>query len=374
MSRERLGFALLAFAAAWNAGNVGPAAAAIAADLGVSLAAVGVLGGTVFFAGLVVAKLGAARLTGRIGSAGASRAACVAAVAGNLIIAASPVFAGVAAGRLLAGFSLGMTLVLGPVLARHAGGVRLVGLFGGAVTIGTAAGLGAGSLMRGAGIDWRWDFVLAALVAVVALAALPAAASVEVPTGSVLTLARRSARRLPAWRLEFLFMTALGIPYVLGVWLVPYLTTDAGFSAGIAGVLGVVVFAMSAVMRPEGSRLEAEGTSLGLLGGVAPMIAAAGLVSLALIDSTAAAVAGVALAGIGFAIPYAAMYDEAVRLFPDARVAAVGLFSVGANLLPLAVTPPIGAAIASGDGDLAFLALAAISLAAGLANLRPAVR
>lgn len=374
MARERIGFALFAAAAAWNAGNVGPAAAAIAADLDVTLAAVGVLGGTVFFAGLVVAKLGAARLTDWIGSGGAARSACLAAIAGNAVVAASPVFAGIAAGRLLAGYSLGMTLVMGPVLARKAGGVRLVGLFGGSVTIGTAAGLGAGSLMRGAGIDWRWDFVLAALVAVLSLVALPAAASVEISAGSVLALARRSARRLPAWRLEFLFMTALGVPYVLGVWLVPYLTEDAGFSAGLAGVLGFALFAMAAVMRPEGSRLEAEGRSLSLLGGVAPMIAAAGMVLLALTGSPATAIAGVALAGIGFAIPYAAMYDEAERLFPEARVAAVGLFSVGANLLPLAITPPIGAAIGSGDGDLAMLALAAISLAAGLASLRPAVR
>jgi hypothetical protein len=67
------------------------------------------------------------------------------------------------------------------------------------------------------------------------------------------------------------------------------------------------------------------------------------------------------------------MYDEASRLFPRARVAAVGLFSVGGNLLPLAVTPAIGAAISSGDGDLAMLLLAGIALVAGLANLRPAV-
>ncbi|HLM31345.1 MAG TPA: hypothetical protein VK326_06760 [Solirubrobacterales bacterium] len=51
----------------------------------------------------------------------------------------------------------------------------------------------------------------------------------------------------------------------------------------------------------------------------------------------------------------------------------MGLFSVGGNLLPLAVTPAIGAAIASGDGDLAILLLAGISVLAGLANLRPAV-
>jgi MFS family permease len=373
VTRERAGFALFAAATAWNAGNVGPAAAALAADLDVSLAAIGVLGGTVFFAGLVFAKLGAAPLSRAVGSGGAARTACISAVVGNVIIAVSPVFAGIAAGRLLAGFSLGLGLVMGPVLARKAGGVKLVGLFGGSVTIGTAAGLAAGSLMRGAGIDWRLDFAIAAAIAAIALVALPAAASVEVTAGSVLALAGRSARRLPAWRLEFLFMTALGVPYVLGVWLVPYLTEDQGFSAGLAGALGFALFATAAVMRPEGARLEADGASLSLLGGVAPLVAAAGLALAALTDSTVTAIVGVAAAGVGFAIPYAAMYDEAERLFPEARVAAVGLFSVGANILPLVVTPPIGAAIGAGDGDLAILALAAVTLAAGLANLRPAV-
>ena len=371
-TRDLVGFALLGGACAWNAGNIGPAAGEIGSDLDVSLAAVGVLGGTVFFAGLVIAKLGAARLTAGVGSRGATRLTCVAAAVGNVVIAVSPVFAGIAVGRLLTGFSLGLALVLGPVLARGAGGVRLVGLFGAAVTVGTAAALGAGSLMRSAGIDWRIDFVLAALLGLVALAALPAAPTVEISAGSVLALASRSSRRLPAWRLELLFMTALGVPYVLGVWLIPYLTDDVGFSAGLAGILGVVLYATAAVFRPEGSRLEAGGTSLALLGGIAPLVAGAGVVLLAVSDARIVVVAGVVLAGIGFAVPYAAMYDEAERLFPQARVAAVGLFSVGANVLPLAVMPAAGAAIGAGRGELAMIGLAAITVAAGLANLRPA--
>ncbi len=369
-TRDLIGFGLFGGAAAWNSGDVGPAAAAIADDLGVSLAAVGVLGGTVFFAGLVVAKLGAATVTRRIGVIAAARITCLAAVVGNVVIAVSPVFAGVAAGRLLAGVGLGMALVLGPVLARRAGGVRLVGLFGGSVTIGVAAAVGAGSVLRGAGVDWRLDFVLAAVVAASALVVLPPVPAAAISSGSVIALARRTVGSLPAWRLELLFMTALGIPYVLGVWLIPFLTKDAGLSTALAGALGVGLYALNALMRPEGARLEARGRSLALLGGLAPIIAAAGLVALAF-GGELGVIVGVALAGAGFAIPYAPMYDEAARLFADARVAAIGLFSVGGNLLPLVATPPLGAAIASGHGDLAFAALAAISLLAGLVNLRP---
>ena len=369
-TRDLIGFGLFGAAAAWNSGDVGPAAAAIADDLGVSLAAVGVLGGTVFFAGLVVAKLGAATVTRRIGVIAAARTTCLAAVVGNVVIAVSPAFAGVAAGRLLAGVGLGMALVLGPVLARRAGGVRLVGLFGGSVTIGVAAAVGAGSVLRGAGVDWRLDFVLAAVVAASALVVLPPVPAAAISSGSVIALARRTVGSLPAWRLELLFMTALGIPYVLGVWLIPFLTKDAGLSTALAGALGVGLYALNALMRPEGARLEARGRSLALLGGLAPIIAAAGLVALAF-GGELGVIVGVALAGAGFAIPYAPMYDEAARLFADARVAAIGLFSVGGNLLPLVATPPLGAAIASGHGDLAFAALAAISLLAGLVNLRP---
>lgn len=358
---------------AWNAGSVGPAAAAIGRDLDVSLAAVGVLGGTVFFAGLVVAKLGAARLTDRVGSGAAVRVACLLALAGNLVCALSPAFAGLAFGRVLSGLSLGLAAVLGPVLARQAGGVRLLGLFGGSVTVGVAAALGAGGLLRELGVDWRFDFIVAGLAALAALAALPAPPRVRIPGGSVLALARRELSDVPAWRLELLFATALGVPYVLGVWIVPYLTEDVGLGSGLAGVLGVMLYLLAAAVRPEGARLESSGRSLVLLGGVAPVLAAGGLGLLALADGAPLAIAGTALAGVGFAIPYAAMYDEAARLFPTSRVAAIGLFSLGGNALPLLATPPVGAAIATGDGDVAMLALALVSLMAGLANLSPVV-
>ena len=340
--------------------------------LDLSLAAVGVLAGTVFFSGLVVAKLGAARLTARVGADTAVRATCAAAVAGNLILAVSPDFAGLAVGRLLAGISLGLALVLGPVLARTAGGVTLVGIFGGSVTIGVAGALGVGGLLRASGADWRLDFVISAALAAAALALIPRLADATIASGSVLAIARRALRASPAWRLELVFTTALGIPYVLGVWLVPHLTEDVGLSAGIAGLLGVSMFALTAFLRPEGAHLDREGRSLTVLGGLAPIAAALGLVLLAFADGAVVAVLAVVLAGVGFAIPYASMYGEAERLYPGARIASVGLLSVGGNVLPLVATPVVGGAIEGGDGGLALAALAVIPLLAGLLNLRPA--
>jgi hypothetical protein len=189
----------------------------------------------------------------------------------------------------------------------------------------------------------------------------------------VLAVFKQSLRRASAWRLELLFTTALGIPYVLGIWLVPYLTTEVGLATGVAGALGFALYGLCALLRPESGRLDAEGRSLTLLGGLAPLAAAAGLTTLALADGIALAALGVLLAGIGFAIPYAATYEEASHLFPGARIAAVGVLSVGANALPLAVAPLVGDAIADGNGEAALLGLAVVPLIAGLLNLRPAV-
>ena len=127
---------------------------------------------------------------------------------------------------------------------------------------------------------------------------------------------RRSATSWSAWRIELLFTTALGVPYILGVWLVPYLTRDAGVSSGLAGLLSVALYVLLALVRPEGARLEARGMPAGAIGGLAPLAAAAGLLLLALDGAVPVLVAGALLAGAGFAIPYALMYDEAQQCTP----------------------------------------------------------
>ena len=73
-----LGYVALGTAASWNTGVLGPTAGEVASSLGLSLGAVGVLGATTFFAGLVVAKLGAARLTAAIGTRRAWRVTALA--------------------------------------------------------------------------------------------------------------------------------------------------------------------------------------------------------------------------------------------------------------------------------------------------------
>ena len=377
MTRAGLGLALLAGATSWGSADIGPVTSALAHEFDVSLASVGVVGGTVFVLGLLVAKLWSAAVTRHIGTARACQLACALALAGSVVAALAPEYWVLGVGRVVSGVGLGLAIVAGPVLAKEAGGVRLVGLFGAGVQLGVAGALAAGSVMRGAGVDWRVDFAVAAVAALLALVALALAPRseerAEIPSGSVLALVRRAATSWSAWRIELLFTTALGVPYILGVWLVPYLTEDAHVSSELAGLLSVALYVLLAFVRPEGARLEARGLPAGALGGLAPLAAAGGLLLLALDGAVPVLIGGALLAGAGFAIPYALMYDEAQRLYPEARVAAVGLLSVGGNVLPLAVLPVLGAAIENGNGELAFAALAALPLLTGLVNLRPAL-
>jgi hypothetical protein len=67
---------LLGLGAAWNGGNVGPVVEPLSQDFDVSLTAVGLLSGTVFFAGAAAGTLFAQPLGERVGVANGMRVAC----------------------------------------------------------------------------------------------------------------------------------------------------------------------------------------------------------------------------------------------------------------------------------------------------------
>jgi hypothetical protein len=110
-----------------------------------------------------------------------------------------------------------------------------------------------------------------------------------------------------------------------------------------------------------------------LLVGAAPMLAAAGLVAIGIDRSFAIALPAVVLMGVGFSLPYAVMMDEAQRLFPQRPLAPITLLQPAANAVPMVVVLLVGAALAEGRGEAAFVGLAAFCALAGAANLRPAI-
>lgn len=114
----------------------------------------------------------AAHVGERLGTIPALRIACLATIAGNVLIVVTPVVAGLVAGRIVAAASLGLVPVLAPVYARQMGGVRLMGILGASIQLGVASALIVGSVLAGEGIDWRVGFAVSAALGVVALLVL----------------------------------------------------------------------------------------------------------------------------------------------------------------------------------------------------------
>jgi hypothetical protein len=72
----------------------------------------------------------------------------------------------------------------------------------------------------------------------------------------------------------------------------------------------------------------------------------------------------------GFALPYAVMIIAAQRLWPEEPADPVALMSALGSAIPIVLIPVFGAALSDGNGDAAFLAMAAFIAIAGLLNAR----
>jgi MFS transporter, DHA1 family, inner membrane transport protein len=370
---RRAGWAvfLVALGGAWAVGNVGAVVDQLSTEFDISLATVGLLSGTLLLGFSLPGTILAPTFAEHIGIVRTMIVAVVLLAVGNAVFAASPVFAVLVVGRAITGFGLGLAVVAGPVFARATGGVARVALFGAAIQLGAAGGLGLGAILSDVGVDWRVTFVLSAVVALTPLPFLIERKDVGFERrrgGGFVRLALRSA---PVWRLMALFVSIFSVPLILGSWLVHYLNVDQGLAAATAGALSFVMFGVSAGAREAGGRLAQRGFSPALLGGGATFLAAAGLAILALESSVALASVAVIAAGIGFALPYGGAVAQAQRLYPSEPADPVALVTLVGSAIPVPLVPVIGALLDDGYGTEVFLGLAAIVAVAGALNLRP---
>jgi predicted MFS family arabinose efflux permease len=370
---RRAGWAvfLVALGAAWSVGNVGAVVDQLTSEFDISLATVGLLSGTLLLGFAIPGTLLAPNIGERIGIVRTMIAAAVVCATGNVVFAVSPALAGLVAGRAVTGFALGVAVVIGPVFAGATGGVTRVALFGAAIQLGAAGGLGLGAVLGDLGVDWRLTFVLSAVVALTPLPFLVRHADVSFKRrggGGFVRLAVRSTR---VWRLTALFVAIFSVPLILGSWLVHYLNVDSGLAAATAGVLSFVMFGVSAAAREAGGILAQRGLSLTLLAAGSCLLAAAGLTILALENSVVLVSVAVVAAGIGFAVPYGSAVAQAQRLYPSEPTEPVALVSLVGTAVPVPLVPLMGALLDDGYGMEVFLGLAAIVALAGALNLRP---
>jgi predicted MFS family arabinose efflux permease len=367
-------FVLAAAIIGWNCGNVGPVVGSLTREFDIGLGEVGLLSGAYFFAGSVVGSLAGATVARRIRVMVGIWACCVLSIVGNLLFAVGDSVTVLAVGRAFAGLAFGLGAVFVPAYARAVGGVKMVGLFGAGLTLGVAAALFLGSVLEGADVSWRVAFFITAALAAIALPILPNE-RVEIPRteSEGEGLAREALTNQAWWRVQLLGITTLTIPLIVGAWLVHFLIIGYGISAAGAGALAFAMFGLSAVMRDIAGRMTAAGDSSALLVIVGLALGAGGLVLLGAGDSTLAAVISLVLMAVGLSLPYPLYYDEAERVLPDRPIGSLGLMQAGTGVFPIFVIPAFGAALASGDADLAFAGLAAFTVLTLVLNVRPPV-
>jgi predicted MFS family arabinose efflux permease len=361
--------ALLGLSGAWNAGNVGPVVDEIARSFDLSLGVVGLLSGTFFLGSCAVGLAGAAPLGERIGSGAGLRLACLMLLAGNLLFAVSPDFAGLAIGRILPGLAFALINALGAVWARTDGGVGLLGIFGASIQLGIALALLVGSALSDLGVDWRVGFAISAALGAGALVATPKDAGAPPVQQRQSGFLGAALRHLRVYRLALLFISIYGVPMVLSAWLIQYLASEGDVAKTVAGVISFLLFGLSALVRIFGAGLQQRGVRHALLCG-ALGLAAAGTAALTLDPVAGVAFAGVVLVAVGFGIPYATGLSEAQDLYPAEPSEPVALMTLAALIPPIIAIPVIGQALDNGDGELSFGILAVFVAFAALANLR----
>jgi MFS family permease len=344
----------------WNVANVGAAADPLAEAYGVSLAVVGLLTTALFLTHLA-AQLPAGIWSDRVGPHRVALAACACAAVGNAVLLADDEIALGIVGRLVVGLGSGAGFIAGLDLVRSGGGGPVLhGVYGAATMAGGGLALVIVPPLTDA-TSWRATYVAAfalALAAAVPTALVRGLHRVGPSTRGVLG----DRRLLP---LGVLQAASFGLAVVAGNWIVPLLERQDASSA-VAGALGGLVLLAGIVTRPLGGaaahRRPRRRDAL-LVGSLVAV--AVGSLLLAAGGPTWLSGLGALCLGLAAGLPFAAIFDVAQRLRPDAPGAAVALVNACAILAVLVGTPLAGIAFGlPGDGRLAFVAIAALAAAA----------
>jgi MFS family permease len=360
-------FVLIGMAAGWADAVVGPVARSMATSFGVGLGAIGLLSGTVFFGACVVATWLVPPSSARIGLGRMLRTGFVLELLGCAVSAVGPTYAFQLAARAVVGLGIGIVFVVGTALARELGGVRLIGLFGGAAGLGVGLSLAVGGAIAIDPHAWRDVFVVNGAVAVMGLVASPAAAPSPPTSHRHFRQIVSSLRHVTTWRVLAVFVASNSVPLVLAVWLSAFLTGPGGLTSWVAGLLGGFLFALQVLVRPLGGWLRSSSGRLFPAAGLAG--AAGGMVLLSVDRSWAAALVAVTLIGVGFSLPYAAIVDRSARVVAGQPASALAHFQTWGNAVPMVVAPLVGIAFRDGAGRLAFACMGASVLAAAFASL-----
>jgi predicted MFS family arabinose efflux permease len=362
---------LVGGAAGWSLTAAGAGATALEDAYGVDLVVIGLFT-TAMAIPYALLQLPAGALVDRWGARRAGLLGLALMIVAYLAALTVPHVGLALAARAVVGAGGAICFTAGADLARRSGtGPLGLGLFGGvAIGAGGAAVL-AVPLLEGV-LGWRsaWaTSAAAALLAVGAVALVPAAASVTHLANRPRVRGGRSViRDGELHRLAAVHAVTLGLGVVLSNWVAVVLERVWGLPAGVAATLGSLVLLLAVVSRPLGGYLaRRHPTSIRML--VVGALVASAAATAALAWPSGVVVAGLAVSVLGLAsgLPFAAVLAAAQSRRADRPAAAVGLMNAQANLLVLLGAPLLGAAIQAASSTLGLLVVAALWLAPLLA-------
>jgi predicted MFS family arabinose efflux permease len=357
---------LVGGAAGWSLTAAGAGATALEDAYGVDLVVIGLFT-TAMAIPYALLQLPAGALVDRWGARRAGLLGLALMIVAYLAALTVPHVGLALAARAVVGAGGAICFTAGADLARRSRtGPLGLGLFGGvAIGAGGAAVLVV-PLLEGV-LGWRsaWaTSAAAALLAVGAVALVPAAASVTHPANRPRVRGGRSViRDGELHRLAAVHAVTLGLGVVLSNWVAVVLERVWGLPAGVAATLGSLVLLLAVVSRPLGGYLaRRHPTSIRTLV-VAALVASAGATA-ALAWPSGVVVAGLAVGVLGLAsgLPFAAVLAAAQSRRADRPAAAVGLMNAQANLLVLLGAPLLGAAIQHASSTPGLLVVAALWL------------
>jgi predicted MFS family arabinose efflux permease len=361
---------VIALGIGWNFALIGPIARQLESSFGVTLGAVGLLT-TLLLVTHALSQLPAAVPAQRFGPLKLVRYAFLLVAAANLLGAISPVFWMIGLARMIVGIGTGPVFVGGLEGTRRLGGAFLAGIFGGAATLGLGLALVVGAGLESAGASWRWSFVIAAVIALLASALGPKDNDEPRPaTGSALDHLGAVIRSGPLWRLAMIHSASFGSSLVMGAWIVTHLV-NGNASTFVAGAVGFMLLAIAAVFRPIGGALFARGVSWRILGPGAAIMSAVALGLIALQPPTWLAAIESVFIGIGYALPFSAIFVLSVRAEPRYPAAAIAFVNMTGAVFALILTPFAGLMMDHEVGGVAFAALGVFAFISAFVAWRP---
>ena len=292
---------------------------------------------------------------------------------GNIGIAFATGYEQLLLWKIFVGFGTGAAFVSG---ARYiaqvippAGLHRAQGFYGASVLLGSGFVIFAIPQIA-AWFGWPASFLTTAFVAVAVLlmwifiAPSPAiGAHPHVSLNSLLSDAQ-------LWLLGFIQMASFGLVLVIGSWITELLKTKIALPPGLAGMVGSLVLLLGIFTRIYGGLIVSKiGYRKLLVGSL--LLNVIGCFMLAMDTSSfALALTAIILIGIGSGLPYSALFNRAVALFPGRGGAAMGLVNMLGIVMILGGAPLVGKiADWTGSFSSAFISLGIFALAAMVASL-----